>query len=463
MHTPNPRRLSHLLVVLIIAITTLSCAFVDSLVRGRQPGVVDVPEEPAPSTAEIVMPAPTTPVEDGLIAYLGLDGNIYTTDREGSQPRAVTDDANLERLDENQVRLYQSPTWAPDGKHLAILKFSGGAGERVTASLLIAQDGMSETLVAYTSQEHFPFYMSWSPDSRFVTLLSNTRGGVSLSLHLVDAESGVNRILHTGQPFYWDWSPDGQQILVHTGGSTSQNRNAELGLLDPDTEQEINVFDLKPSSFQSPAWSPSGAGVILAVETEAGGESLVLASVDGNVQRTLEDIDGPVAFAWSPPGEHVAYSVQDASSSQDVVRTLKLISPYRDAPAESLVAGPLLAWFWSPDGQRIAYFMLVNAIGKGADRLAQTLAPSRMGLYVIDINSGENQQLALFRPTQSFLEVIPFFDQYQRSSTIWSPDSRSLVIAALDPNDAEGIYVVAADGSQAPEKIAEGVIGFWSR
>ena len=65
---------------------------------------------------------PETPL--GLIAYVGNDGNIYTTERDGKQPIAITQDANLNPTARQVGRIYQYPTWAPDGQHLAFARFS---------------------------------------------------------------------------------------------------------------------------------------------------------------------------------------------------------------------------------------------------------------------------------------------------------------------------------------------------
>ena len=69
--------------------------------------------------------------------------------------------------------------------------------------------------------------------------------------------------------------------------------------------------------------------------------------------------------------------------------------------------------------------------------------------------------MAVFNPTDAFLQVLPFYDQYQRSGTIWSPDSRNLVLSDVDADGNNGIYVVGADGSQY-HKIADGDVAFWS-
>src|SRR5512135_1335718 len=59
-------------------------------------------------------PAPTPEAPQGRIVYVGNDGNIYTTDRDGKQPSAITQDANLNPAAGQVARIYQYPTWAPD-------------------------------------------------------------------------------------------------------------------------------------------------------------------------------------------------------------------------------------------------------------------------------------------------------------------------------------------------------------
>jgi hypothetical protein len=66
-----------------------------------------------------------------------------------------------------------------------------------------------------------------------------------------------------------------------------------------------------------------------------------------------------------------------------------------------------------------------------------------------------------FTPTDSFLNIFPFYDQYQRSITIWSPDSREIVIAGSQGQENPGIYVIdALEGGSA--RIADGDLAFWS-
>ena len=102
---------------------------------------------PAP---EAQAPSPEAPL--GLIAYAGNDGNIYTTDREGKQISAITQDANLNPAAGQVGRVYQYPTWAPDGQRLAFVRFSlSQSGPEV--SLFSALSDGKEPVNTFTSQD----------------------------------------------------------------------------------------------------------------------------------------------------------------------------------------------------------------------------------------------------------------------------------------------------------------------
>jgi hypothetical protein len=57
---------------------------------------------------------------------------------------------------------------------------------------------------------------------------------------------------------------------------------------------------------------------------------------------------------------------------------------------------------------------------------------------------------------------VPFYDQYLRSSTIWSPDGRRIVVDSIDQDGSAGIYVISADEPSPPRRVADGVLPFWS-
>ena len=283
-----------------------------------------------------------------------------------------------------------------------------------------------------------------------------------LAQYLVAASGGESKLIGSGQPYYWDWSPDNHSLIVHIGGTSSANPDAHLALIGLDGSNSKQELDLKPGSFEAPAWSPAGDVLALAAQNEAGEDELILAGQDGKVKQVLTSLSGPVAFAWSPKGVDLAYAVFDTAGSVPTIHLVVLDSTRPDLQNE-VAEGQLVAFFWSPDGQKIAYFML----GSGGpspisfQKAAQTQPGASLVVRVYDRISGETKEVATFVPTDSFKQILPFYSQYQRSGTIWSPDSQKLVLSGVDSAGENAIYTVRADGSQF-QKIADGDLAFWS-
>ena len=119
----------------------------------------------------------------------------------------------------------------------------------------------------------------------------------------------------------------------------------------------------------------------------------------------------------------------------------------------------VIAYFWSPDGRRVAYFtvQLAESTDPDSDELVRAL-----GLHVMDARTGATQQVLFFSTTPEFFAVLENFDQYQHFATIWSPNSENLVLPMRAANDSYQIVVMTADGGIIPRQIAEGLLAFWS-
>jgi TolB protein len=407
--------------------------------------------------SEAPVPSPEAPL--GLIVYVGNDGNIYTTDRDGKQLSAITQDANLNPAAGQVGRIYQYPTWAPDGQHLAFARFSlSQSGPE--ASLFSALSDGKKLVNAFTSQSFQPFYLSWSPNSQTIAFLGSDASG--LAQYLVPASGGESKFISSGEPYYWDWSPDNHTLIVHIGGASSANPDARLAFVGLDGSNPKQELDLKPGSFEAPAWSPAGDVLALAAQNDAGDEELILAGQDGKVKQVLAKLSGPVSFAWSPKGVYLAYAVFDTAESVPTIHLVMLDSTHPDLQNQ-VAQGELVAFFWSPDGQKIAYFILGSGgpLITSFQTVAQTTSNARLVVRVYDRISGDTKEVATFAPTVSFQQILPFYSQYQRSGTIWSPDSQNLVLAGVDSAGENAIYTVGADGSQF-QKIADGDLAFWS-
>ncbi len=145
-------------------------------------------------------PAQTSPAAPlGLIAYIGKDGNIYTTDRNGKQLHAITRDAAPNPSAGQAGRVYNSLTWAPDGQHLAFVRVSSSqSGQEV--SLLSALSDGKKPVNNFTSQAFQPFYLSWSPNSQTIAFLGSDATSGALGQYLVAAAGGKSKFISSGEP-----------------------------------------------------------------------------------------------------------------------------------------------------------------------------------------------------------------------------------------------------------------------
>lgn len=397
----------------------------------------------------------------GLIVYQGADGNIYTIDGKGQQKTAITQDANLNPGSGETGRVYQYPTWAPDGRTLAYLVFTRDAAKGSQAGVYTASSDGKNRVEAFSSQEAFPFYLFWSPNSDFLSFLSNAAGGGELALYLAPAAGGEAKVIGTGQPYYWDWAPDNRSIITHTGGAASSNARAQITLLEVNGPAHTTKLDLKPGLFQAPDWSPAGDDLALLTESASGGEELIVVGKEGRVKTVLAKVSGQAFFAWSPKGNSLAYLSDLEGDTTGVQKRLALIDPARPEEKQDVAKGIIVAYFWSPDGRKIAFFLINPKDQGGAQNIAQTQSKIVVQIQIYNVDTGEIRQAAAFIPTDAFIQIFTYFDQYQRSGTIWSPDSKNVVYAGVDASVGPGIYVASAEGGSA-QKIAAGDLAFWS-
>jgi Tol biopolymer transport system component len=278
-----------------------------------------------------------------------------------------------------------------------------------------------------------------------------------MAFHVVSAEGGDTQQLDQGSPYYYAWSPEGDRLLVHTG----QGASNQVKFLPVKEEVPESIIPTTPSFFQAPAWSSDGEKIYAAFDDLEVGSSIIEADPAGANPRTLANIEGPVAFAIDHAGERMAYFSEARTSPIGFLGRVRVID--MDTPDDILETEEdlVMSFFWSPDGGKLAYFV------------PQLLDPASLGmsgsdpipgltLRILDMETEVSSLVASFRPTDDFLSIMPYFDQYHHSATIWSPDSRNLVLSALVQDDQPAIVVVPSSEGRSVRYLDSGVLAFWS-
>lgn len=449
-----------LLAVMICSIVGVPLAFVYRWYNARPeeqptptPALVEV--EPSPTVGGLPLtkePGERPSNQVDRIAYVTHDFQLATVAPDGTEQRLLT----------QGPQRFQFPAWSPDDLRLAAIAGSG---------VVIAGDEADATLkTIYDNEAEPPFYLYWSPDGRFVSFLANHPEGIALHMAQVVGSEPSTRLLAIGQPFYWDWLPGGDRILIHTGFT---GEGARLTVIEPTGDGEgENIAE--PGFFQAPGVSQSGLFWAFAEVDDEGNSQLVIVNQLGDRQASEPHL-GQVALSWSPTEDKLAFSspTVDSRAFYGPLRLLDVAT----GDIQTLSPEIVVSYFWSPDGQSIAYLTLpgreggdvqVSFVPSGVqDSVGSLLRPSlqhddlQLDLWIVDVETGFSRRLTTFEPTELFVsQFLPFFDQYALSHRIWSPDSEALVLPYVDQGTSR-IGVLPTDGGPM-QPVAEGEIGFWS-
>ncbi|HXD11038.1 MAG TPA: hypothetical protein VN653_13315, partial [Anaerolineales bacterium] len=429
-------------------------ALLTLLISACLPQNVQVPQSPLLSTLER---------KSGMIAYIGADGNIYTADQAGRNRTQLTDDAASSQTGE--FHLYQYPTWSLDGQQLAFVGTSG-TNTNATSKLFVANMDSNKAHEIYSSSNEHPIYLYWSPDENNVSFLSTTVSGQSLILQSVPAKGGDRTVIDSGSPFYWSWAPNGRTMITHAGGASDSTVPEHLSFIQfQDSGIIEDGLDTIPASFQAPAWSPDGSHILL-TRVEDGKREIILTDGAGTYEKTIGGFDLNAAFGWSSDSTQVAFINGTQSMNAGVLGELNVVNI--ETSAKVSVGENVIAFFWSPNGEKVAYFIpfLTNDSGSGSstggNNSGTTAQRLVLQLNMLDVQTGESQELFTYQPTEQFRSILPYFDQYHQSNTIWSPDNNNLVLSFLDKDGKPGIAIVAASGKLEPRLLAPGYLAFWS-
>ncbi|MCH7786344.1 MAG: PD40 domain-containing protein [Chloroflexi bacterium] len=392
------------------------------------------------------------------IAYVGLDGQIKAVLPNGSDPWQISQGDGF----------FTWPTWSPDARKLV---YSGvveaGFNERkISLHLFDAVRRTSREIfagepgVATLLAEGVVHYPLWSPDSSRVAFIAGTSQGLTLFIDDLGEDVSADAILDNG-PLWISWSPDSRYLLAH--------RAEDHFLVNAAESLQVSNLNIPFIGYRVAAWKPSGSTITFVQASEQDGISFYEGDVIGDSLDSLRRIRGVSpnpAFLWSPDGAYLAaaganqlllYQGLNIFIYQDLT-----LYPEGDAKQPIRIQDNVVAYFWSPDGSKLAYVTLSDTRGV-------------LRWMVLDTADGSRWKVVDFVPTSEQLTMFQFFDQYAYSHSLWSPDSRALVFAGTLDEDAvtasfsygssiQGphILVTGIEPDSLPLVIADGILGFWS-
>lgn len=184
-----------------------------------------------------------------------FSSRIVYVNRKGENYRLIVADSDgyNEQVVLAQNEPIMSPSWSPDGSHLAYVSFETGHAAVFVQSLYTNQ---RKLLADFRGSNSAP---AWSPDGRQLAIVLTRDGSSQIYLIRPDG-GGLRRITFSGaidtEPHF---SPDGQHLLFTSdrGGSAQVYRmRVEGGAAERMTFGDGNNY--------SPRYSPDGKGFVFA-------------------------------------------------------------------------------------------------------------------------------------------------------------------------------------------------------
>ncbi|MCC7103585.1 MAG: PD40 domain-containing protein [Chloroflexi bacterium] len=398
---------------------------------------------------------PTRAPLPSRLAFVGTDGHVYSTLPDGSERRRLSTIPGETGSIVGQ-RLARWPAWSPDGSKLAFMRAERTASGDDTSAVFIVDGDASPTRV-FESRSEPPIYLSWAPDSGHISIL--TGGEQSLTLRMVSLDDqGTPVVVAQGNPLYSAWAPDASALLLHIGSGSRPAAAHDLSIASVGRSSlNIQRLAVTPTDFRAPAWSSDGS---MAFAVTVGGQTLLSVQRQGASAAARVATLGPEpVFLWSPGGDHLAVSSRSAGQPlmYQGVDVIKSDGSERTRVTDQEVA----AYFWSPDGKRLAF---------------TSLDPNQRALawFVCDADGKNRRQIATYLPTDDQVFLFAFFDQFAQSHAVWSPDGRYIVYAgalpgpvSANPDDNSDavergqIFIATVDGNVPPRAIADGSIALW--
>lgn len=211
---------------------------------------------------------------------------------------------------------------------------------------------------------HAEFLPAISPDGRRVAFTRLVDGLYELMVRDVDGGRPATRLAPgVRSPLFPSWSPDGRRLVFHGYDETLGGRGLRLYAIDADGSGLTDLSARLPAPAgqggdEAASWAPDGRRLALSISVRDVEQRLFVADLTRSTLRPLTS--GPIAAgsfvfdllpAWSPDGEHVAFTRQSTDG-------LHVYVIGADGTGErSLTPRSARSWgaAWSGDGTRLAY------------------------------------------------------------------------------------------------------------
>jgi len=250
----------------------------------------------------------------------------------------VVDTQSRELTQETLNAEAHEPAFSPDGE----IAFSTADCDECLSEIHV--DAGATEVPVDTSVQHL-YQPSWAPDGRRVAVVR-----LGFGIYVVDTSNGQAKRLTAGASDETPaWSPNGDWIVYV---KLVRNSNYELNAVHAETGERRRLTQ-DAAAQTNPAWSPDGSRLAFAEQQSNGNWSIFTMGFDGNGRRRVTGSQiSAQEPSWSPDGKKIAFILQELD--QATVATIDADGSSSAAPLTEPSLFPSNPT-WSPDGTSIAF------------------------------------------------------------------------------------------------------------
>ncbi len=298
--------------------------------------------------------------------------------------------------------------WSPDGKKVAYFMITGeGFGESHELFLR----GEAGTAKSLYKVDQPVLFLQWSPDGKSVTFAQADSSGEAKGavLHLVDVESGEDKVIAKEVSAVHHWTPEGWIVLFQVDGEHKEGSGLFVGAIATLDPKSGEIKEHVHASSGRNAWlsiSPDGSKVaFLALAAAMTHEELQLPGEEEGVDtnethafvydfaaKKLDAFaDGVVQYlAYSPDGQRMMWVSKAEEGDAKILRSRQL-STGEDkeldgdvvTEASKDMSSVPLYYVWL-DANRIFYWKMKITYGRTASQIAA---------HIVDVTSGKSKNV----------------------------------------------------------------------